>query len=50
MLEFGIPVNRENYLLLAFEGEVPAELDPEVAEEIIEAGVASILPDSEVEQ
>jgi hypothetical protein len=50
MRRYGIPLTRENYLLLAFAGNVPAELDPEVAEELVDAGISSILPDSDVEQ
>lgn len=50
MLKYKIPVTRENYLLLAFAGSPPAELDGEIAEELADVGISQILPDAKREQ
>lgn len=44
LMEFNIPVTRENYLDLAFAGK-PSELDGETAEELAEI-IGILLPDA----
>jgi hypothetical protein len=46
LLEHNIPINRENYLDLAFAGKPSEELDEETAEHLVEIGVSNIMPDS----
>ncbi|MGC2278978.1 MAG: hypothetical protein WA603_03125, partial [Candidatus Acidiferrales bacterium] len=46
LLEYNIPITRECYLDLAFAGNPPEELDPEIAEELIDLRISRILPDA----
>jgi hypothetical protein len=46
MLEYNIPITRENYLMLAFAGNPPKDLDGETLEELRENGVGNIAPDT----
>jgi hypothetical protein len=49
MLEYNIPITRENYLMLAFAGKPPESLDAETIEELRENGVGNIAPDTGTE-
>lgn len=49
LLEYNIPITRENYLDLAFAGKPPEELDEEIAEHLVNIGVSNIMPDSATE-
>jgi hypothetical protein len=46
LVEFNIPITRQNYLDLAFAGTPPAELDGEMIEELRESGVSQIVADN----
>jgi hypothetical protein len=46
LLEYNIPITRENYLNLAFAGKPPQDIDGEIAEELADLGVSTIMPDS----
>jgi hypothetical protein len=46
MLEFDVPVTQEKYLMLAFAGHPPSELDGEMLEELRESGVGNIVADN----
>lgn len=49
LMEFNIPITRQNYLNLAFAGKPPAELDEETAEHLADIGISNTMPDSATE-
>ncbi|MGC1965364.1 MAG: hypothetical protein WA673_02825 [Candidatus Acidiferrales bacterium] len=50
LMKHNIPVTRENYLLLAFAGNPPAEIDGELAEELAEIGISNIVAETKAVQ